>query len=513
MVEIGKIVNVLSGPFSGQQGRVESIDGSSIEVEIEVFGRPTVLSFQEKELGEADQDWRESALQWLEEKGKRYKVSLEVKWWSHFAESRVLADRPLHHWKQWEASKNECYEPAEQLLKTLREKFQNQFNDDRVNDIGFEKLFDEWKRDRVFYDGQLKVLECSENDWHNFDRLREAARRAHLSQSFQFELKTWREKNLPLEFDLEVCRAKGRRSAELYKEPVSEHFYKTHQLKLPDHIFAFWAFWDGLHDIERKAWDRHLSVFPSGILDLLKFGSELDKVTAGIDDRLVYRYYRNPPEFVTVLMGDTDGLHWGLWYDDPKELPDRIVSTYARDSVEIGGNALTLFDVIQDRIVNLYEGLSYREEERADSNEAKMWLGHFEQLLSEYGEVSALERRESSDERIDSYDGLGVWVSERVFKRDPGEIVGIIRNKNKDALAERVKTARMACELGDPAYALALGRDLWTVSDHDEEREDLALSLLCQAYEALGRDALAAIARVHKEHRQITSVDSYRLPT
>ncbi|MDF1665298.1 MAG: DUF2228 domain-containing protein [Planctomycetota bacterium] len=355
MVDTGKIVNILTGPFSGQQGRVQSIDGASVELEIEIFGRPVVLSFQEKEIAEANQDWRESALQWLEDKGSRYKVSLEVKWWSRFAESNSLAERPLYHWKQWEASKGECYKSAEDLLANLREKFNGQFNDERTKEIGFEKLFDEWKRDRVFYESQLKVVECSESDWHNFDRLREPARRAHLSQSFQFELKTWREKTLPLEFDLEACRAKGRRSAELYKERVSEHFYKSHQLKLPDHIFAFWAFWAGLHEIEREAWERHLPVFPSGVLDLLKYGSDLDKVKAGIDDRLVYRFYRNPPEFVTVLMGHTDGLHWGLWYDDPNELPDRIVSTYARDSVEIGGDAITLFDVIQDEIVSHYE--------------------------------------------------------------------------------------------------------------------------------------------------------------
>lgn len=511
MVDLGKIVNVLSGPFSGQQGRVKSVDGSSVELELEVFGRPIVLSFQEKEISEADQDWRASALEWLEGLAGRYKVSLEVKWWSRFAQGEPRGENPLQHWKQWEASKAECHKPADEKLEALREKFQSQFNEQRAQELGFEELFEEWKRDRVYYQSQLKVVDCSEDDWRYFDQWREAARRAQMSQTLQFELKSWRERTLPLDFDLEACRARGRRHAELYKERVGEHFYRSHKLKLPDHIFAFWAFWDGLHEIEKKAWDRHLAVFPAGVLDLLKYGDQLEKVKAGIDDRLVYRFYRNPPEMVTVLMGDTDGLHWALWYDDPNELPDRVVSTYARDSVEIGGNALTLFDVIQDRIVNCYAALDFSDEYKAQSEEARMWLAHFEDVLSQYGGFSALERRESSDERIDSYDGLGVWVSERVFKRDPGEVVAIIRGGDSEALAELVKTARMACELGDPAYALALGRDLWTVSDHEEEREELALQLLCQAYEALGRDALADIARIHKEHRQISSVDSYRL--
>jgi hypothetical protein len=37
---------------------------------------------------------------------------------------------------------------------------------------------------------------------------------------------------------------------------------------------------------------------------------------------------------VTIGWGDSDGLHFGLWYDDPAELPTTIVGNYARDSAE-----------------------------------------------------------------------------------------------------------------------------------------------------------------------------------
>ncbi len=54
---------------------------------------------------------------------------------------------------------------------------------------------------------------------------------------------------------------------------------------------------------------------------------------------------------------------------------------------------------------------------------------------------------------------------------------------------------------------LVLGRELhWC--DDDETRE-VSLELLVDAYRALGRDALAEIARVHHANRDLKSVDIY----
>jgi hypothetical protein len=70
--------------------------------------------------------------------------------------------------------------------------------------------------------------------------------------------------------------------------------------------------------------------------------------------------------------------------------------------------------------------------------------------------------------------------------------------------------AREALEAGDPAFALALGRELhWF--DHDDYREE-AGALLVAAYEALGRTAHAGILRAHLVHRDLPSVNVYELP-
>jgi hypothetical protein len=62
-----------------------------------------------------------------------------------------------------------------------------------------------------------------------------------------------------------------------------------------------------------------------------------DEVPAGregpLDARLDMRYRCDAPQFVTFLGGDSDGLHWGFWYDSPAHFPV-VAHNYARDSAE-----------------------------------------------------------------------------------------------------------------------------------------------------------------------------------
>ena len=77
-----------------------------------------------------------------------------------------------------------------------------------------------------------------------------------------------------------------------------------------------------------------------------------------------------------------------------------------------------------------------------------------------------------------------------------------------DQVAAWLATARERLVAGDPAFALALGRELhWF--DGDAFRE-AAGALLVDAYEALGRTAHAGILRAHLAHRDERSVDVYR---
>jgi hypothetical protein len=64
-----------------------------------------------------------------------------------------------------------------------------------------------------------------------------------------------------------------------------------------------------------------------------------------------------------------------------------------------------------------------------------------------------------------------------------------------------------ALKHGKPAFALTLGRELHWLDA--EKHRATSVTLLCDAYKALGRHALAEIATVHHAHRDLKSVGVY----
>src|SRR5262249_55580319 len=112
---------------------------------------------------------------------------------------------------------------------------------------------------------------------------------------------------------------------------------------------------------------RRMGLRPVGILDPRYCAAELPSVPDGLDHRLQYRFYRDPPEFLTILSGDSDGLHFGLFYDDLAE--PCVTHYYARDGGGLAGPDPTLLHMVR-RLVEYREGHtrtgSLSERERDD---------------------------------------------------------------------------------------------------------------------------------------------------
>ena len=111
---------------------------------------------------------------------------------------------------------------------------------------------------------------------------------------------------------------------------VAARVLRVYGLRLPRHVAVFCALWASASPAERAALE-HLMVRPFGVSEYFGDGGLQLTGRDGLDERLHARYQRDPPEFVTVLSGGTDGLHYGLWYDDPARLPSLLVGNYARD--------------------------------------------------------------------------------------------------------------------------------------------------------------------------------------
>lgn len=292
-------------------------------------------------------------------------------------------------------------------------------------------------------------------------------------------------------------------------DAVSAKFFEHFQLRLPRWMAVLAALFDSLSPIE-KSGTEWIGRSPGGVLDYFCDGG-LDRATRdGLDPRLEMRFRCDPPEMVSFLWGDSDGLHYGLFYDDPAELPGAIVHNYARDSAETWVDEQTTgVSLLAARVRERFED-RYRDEAPPLSlwalRAALRWFSEADRRAvdedgivryrgakreSMLGSISAVLPKDSGNPRL-SRDKVDAREVEYRKKRTPK----IVR--------EWIAEAREELAKGKPAFAYTLGRELHWL-DSDRYRKESA-ELLVAAYEAMGRHALAEITRVHVANRDLPSV-------
>ncbi|MGW1991338.1 hypothetical protein [Embleya sp. NPDC001921] len=310
--------------------------------------------------------------------------------------------------------------------------------------------------------------------------------------------------------------------------PVIERRFRDEWgVELPDSIFTCWEFLLSLGPVERQTFEQDLNLNACGILD---FFDDPDWSPAECDPRMHRRYYWDPPEFLIFLEGGYPGEHYGLWFDDGRTCAG-VVGHSPKDASDFGlPGGVTPLQVVRDRIETCVMHDDGDEPERS----RRLWL--LRRTLMEYETAEwpetgreyelrpyphAEEWYHSADTtRITTLDGAGALVTgETVLARGPQ------RASEERALTERIRTAltgdeqalealvaeaKRRCAAGDPAEALALGRDLHFVSDDGAERrsriadrERHAAELLAMAYRALGRDMLAELAELDYREREL----------
>lgn len=289
-------------------------------------------------------------------------------------------------------------------------------------------------------------------------------------------------------------------------DAVAERMRAVYGLRLPRYLATFAAFWASLDELEAQG-TQALGRSPGGIMVWFEDDGLARRTRGGLDARLECRFRRDPPEMVTVMWGDSDGLHYGLWYDDPADPPTYVVHNYARDSAEtwrdeeatpLGVLAALAEEAIDD---------PYRDGEPSLSvyavREALAWFAEADRAALEADPPAP---RWLTAPRIPTIGTFGP-----ALPADAGSIrVGdaYARHDVYRSQPERVKTwiasAQRDCAEGRPAAALTFGLDLHWV-DSDATRKE-ALELLVAAYEALGRHAHAETIKVHHAHRDLGSV-------
>jgi hypothetical protein len=238
---------------------------------------------------------------------------------------------------------------------------------------------------------------------------------------------------------------------------------------------------------------------------------------------LHWRYYDDPPEFFTVLSGDSDGLHWGYYLDDPGRSASGCVCHYwARDAYELSADGDTLFEAVRLHLEYLYrDNEEYRAEGAGDAAEYDDALRQLDACRRRLLDYATADRPEVGDAYTERYanrtrrakavvaatmEGMGVVV-------EPGQYRPLsLRGRplwrflrRTDDPADLVAEARQALGEGYAGAALALGKDLWATTG--PRRTAYACALLDEAYAALGRETLRGVLQTHQAHRDLPSVD------
>jgi hypothetical protein len=298
-----------------------------------------------------------------------------------------------------------------------------------------------------------------------------------------------------------------------WKSPLRAAVLRTHGVVLPDGLFAYWGFARSL-DPDARAALHEIGVSPGGLLEVLDALVDVDadparlRTLGGLDIRLESRYYRDPPELFTFAYGNTDGLHYGLWYDDTRSAPYGIGSHYAHAGGELTLDRLSPLDLVRDEAEQyrevMLEGTALAEVEEPEFRELLRFRADV--LLEDLAAWADAGGGSADDDpglaedlpRLPTADGAGALALEGSLRSQPSWSGGVFGALTAAATA--------ALEQGNPAEALCLGRDLHWSSGRNRGCEQAARELLVSAYRALGRDALAEIAELHQANRRLGSV-------
>lgn len=530
----GAGVEVVDGPFTGLTGLVRSVDGTKIEVEITIFGRATVVDLRvdQIELPEADPRAR-----LREEIARDFDIQLErsdEQWWME----RIDAPRDnlAGEWAAFEEYRSRMETAHAEQRRVLTAAFDATFTDAFVAEHGVAGVKEQWQAQAGQWTPNQERWKAA-TEWirrglkGDEPEVRAAAERevdaararalATTERQDQAEYAAFRQRVLPDAETVARLREAARRKAAALVEPVRSAVRRTHGLELPDHLFTFWAFWQGLTEVERQSMDRWIGLRPGGVLSLLsRWSTDLNQLATrdGLDPRLDFRFYHDPPEFLTVLFGHSDGLHFGLWYDDPGMPADLVASFYSRDGGDIAWDGETVLEAVRWQIELAQFHLDYASEEPTEERrEGRLAIAlvraavmEFETTIRpEHGEQYMQRYKVQPQARIPTVNGAGVvCVSREPLERDLDAVRRAIEQDAPEVI-HWAQAATLACAEGRPEQALALGHDLHWLSAGVQEREEAAARLLEAAYRSLGRDALAEIAAVHHRHRDLQNVDIY----
>lgn len=116
---------------------------------------------------------------------------------------------------------------------------------------------------------------------------------------------------------------------------AQEHIRNIYGFDFPTSFYEFYEFAQRLneHPALQRKYEKGLGMIGMYLAEPFDvFKADFDPNKQDMVETV--RHYNDPPEFFTILSGDTDGLHWGFYIDQPTGNPYDIwvASYYSRDA-------------------------------------------------------------------------------------------------------------------------------------------------------------------------------------
>ncbi|KAB0407603.1 hypothetical protein E2I00_017147, partial [Balaenoptera physalus] len=293
--------------------------------------------------------------------------------------------------------------------------------------------------------------------------------------------------------------------SDLRKE-VESHY----RLSLPEDFYHFWRFCEGLAPEQpADSLSASLGLRLVGPYDILAGKHKMKKKSASLNFNLHWRFYYDPPEFQTIIIGDCKTeFHMGYFRDSPDELPVFVGTNEAKKNCIIVQNGDNVFAAVK-----LF--LMKKLKEVTDKKKTSLLKTIDEKLTEAARELGfSLEQRTVKMKQRDKKTKM-MWDTESSLKRmvTLRRICRTIVEAPSDAerlkafapVQEMMTYVQFANDECDYGMGLELGMDLFCHGSHYFHK--VAGQLLPLAYNLLKRNLFAEIIEAHLADRSREDVD------
>ncbi|ELT89494.1 hypothetical protein CAPTEDRAFT_108777 [Capitella teleta] len=297
---------------------------------------------------------------------------------------------------------------------------------------------------------------------------------------------------------------------------VKENIKSKFGVEMPEDFYEFWQFAESLNKKNpTDALKKELGLQLVGPFDILAGKKSSLKKPCWFRH---WRYYYDPPEFLTILRGNDDTqFHMGYFRDDPKEMPVFVASNEAKVNCNIVPRGENIFAAV---IWFIEDAIRKSKSNKSTLNNLKSkvekWASKCD-FLTAPGKSKAMKARDKKSVCATFHGaGLVVPVDEHgVGYREVPETTADLkkmlknivvakdvesRNKATDPLMEIVMLVQFANDECDYGEGLELG--LCMFSFGGECLHKMILNLMPLAYQLLKRNLYADCIKAHLEDRK-----------